>query len=174
MKTETIANCGVVLIGAIAILSCIVKSRALKEAIPFVSKASRPRIERHLRQHSALMMFLAIGYVLVIIAFALRLTFVTELFVSMIFLFIAAFILLKVSIETNLLSEMSETLRGLFPICVKCKKIREPNTDAKNRESWSDIEAYISVHSAVEFTHGYCPQCYEDAMKEIEEKESQT
>jgi hypothetical protein len=174
MKTETITNCGVVLIGAITMVFCIVKSRALKEAMPFVSKATQPRIERHLRQHRALMMFFAIGYVLVIVAFALRLTFVTEFFVSMIFLFIAAFIFLKISIETNLLSEMSETLIGLVPICAKCKKIREPNTDAKNQESWSDIEEYISVHSNVEFTHGYCPQCYEDTMKEIEEKKSQT
>lgn len=168
MKTETIANCGVVLIGAITMIFCIVKSRALKEAIPFVSKATQPKIERHLRQHRALMMFFAIGYVLVIVAFALRLTFVNELFVSMMFLFIAAFIFLKVSIETNLLSEIRETLSGLVPICAKCKKIREPNTDPKKEESWSDIEAYISGHSDVEFTHGYCPQCYEDAMKEIE------
>ena len=167
MTIETMASCGVVLAGAIIILNCIVKARTLKESIPLISKASRSMAERHLKQHRSLMIFLFIGYALVVVAFALRLPFMTDILASAMFLFVAAFIYMKVSIETKLLSGMYETLRGLLPICAKCKKIREPNSDGSDRKSWRRIEEYVSAHSDAKFTHGYCPQCYEDEMNNM-------
>ena len=44
-------------------------------------------------------------------------------------------------------------LRGLFPICMFCKRIR--NDDG----SWEQLEAYISEHSEAGFSHGLCPEC---------------
>jgi hypothetical protein len=168
MTAETMASCGVVLAGAVTILNCIVKSRTLKDALPFLGKATRPKVERHLRQHRALMVFFLVGYSLVIVAFVLRLPFMTDILASMIFLFAAVFIYLKVSIETRLLSGMHETLRGLLPICAKCKKIREPNGDPRDPKAWTYLEKYISAHSDAEFTHGYCPECFEAATKKID------
>ena len=46
-----------------------------------------------------------------------------------------------------------KTLSGFLPICASCKKIRD------DRGYWNKIEVYIEKHSAVEFTHGICPQC---------------
>ncbi len=46
-----------------------------------------------------------------------------------------------------------KTLSGLLPICAGCKKIRD------DKGSWSQIEAYVSLHSEAEFTHGLCPDC---------------
>jgi phosphoserine phosphatase RsbU/P len=46
-----------------------------------------------------------------------------------------------------------KTLQGLIPICASCKKIRD------DKGYWNQIEAYISEHSAVEFSHGICPEC---------------
>jgi len=46
-----------------------------------------------------------------------------------------------------------KVLRGLLPICSYCKKIRDDNG------YWSNIEAYISSRSEVEFSHGICPEC---------------
>lgn len=46
-----------------------------------------------------------------------------------------------------------EELRRLVPICANCKKVR---TDT---EYWEDVEAYVSRHSNLEFTHGICPDC---------------
>jgi transcriptional regulator with PAS, ATPase and Fis domain len=45
-------------------------------------------------------------------------------------------------------------LEGVIRICMYCKQIR---TD---KESWQQIEAYISAHSEALFSHGICPDCY--------------
>ena len=174
MNIETVVNCGVVLVGAVTMLSCLVKSKALKEAMPFLRKAAQPEVARHIRQHHALMVFFLIGYVLVIVAFVLRLPFVSEIFMSMIFLFAAIFVFLKVSIETKLLSGMQDAMRGLLPICAKCKKIRLPDADDDDQKSWKHIEEYIQDRSDIKFTHSYCPLCYQEAIIDMESELTMT
>jgi CheY-like chemotaxis protein len=44
-------------------------------------------------------------------------------------------------------------LRGILPICAKCKKIRN------DKGFWEMIEVYIGEHSDAEFSHGLCPEC---------------
>jgi len=46
-------------------------------------------------------------------------------------------------------------LEGLLPICAYCKKIRS------DRNTWEQMEAYISDHSNARFSHGVCPSCLE-------------
>ena len=51
-------------------------------------------------------------------------------------------------------------LRGLLPICMSCKSIR-------NEEgAWNRLEEYISQHSGAEFSHGYCPNCIDKAYRD--------
>lgn len=50
-------------------------------------------------------------------------------------------------------------LRGLLPICMVCKKIR----DAEG--NWHQIELFISNHSQADFTHGMCPVCEHDLTR---------
>lgn len=45
------------------------------------------------------------------------------------------------------------TLSGLIPICSHCKKIRD------DKQSWHQMELYISDHSDAAFSHGICPDC---------------
>ena len=59
-------------------------------------------------------------------------------------------------------------LEGLIPICMHCKKIRD------DRESWSQLEKYLSDHSDAMFTHGICPTCYEEQMGEIRKSKKVT
>ncbi len=49
--------------------------------------------------------------------------------------------------------ENIKTLKGLLPICAKCKKIRD------DKGYWSQIEGYIETHSDALFSHGMCPEC---------------
>ncbi|MBU4036571.1 MAG: hypothetical protein KKA35_09100, partial [Proteobacteria bacterium] len=49
-----------------------------------------------------------------------------------------------------------KTLKGLLPICSKCKKIR---TD---KGYWSQIEVYIQTHTDASFTHSMCPVCVKE------------
>ncbi len=63
-----------------------------------------------------------------------------------------------------------KTLKGLIPICSSCKKIRD------DKGYWNQLEAYISAHSGVDFSHGICPDCikklYPDYYKRHQEKQS--
>ncbi len=45
------------------------------------------------------------------------------------------------------------TLRGLLPICAACKNICDGGGE------WHDLEAYVSAHTEVSFTHSLCPSC---------------
>ncbi len=46
-----------------------------------------------------------------------------------------------------------KTLKGLFPICANCKKIRDDGG------YWQDVAVYVRDHSEAEFSHGICPDC---------------
>ena len=50
------------------------------------------------------------------------------------------------------LSEVRE-LRGLLPICMHCKSIRDDD------DSWHQVEAYVAKHSDASFTHSCCDNC---------------
>jgi hypothetical protein len=49
--------------------------------------------------------------------------------------------------------EEIKTLRGLVPICAKCKNVRDDSG------FWQTIEAYVCDHSEAEFSHSLCPEC---------------
>lgn len=44
-------------------------------------------------------------------------------------------------------------LKGLIPICAKCKKVRD------DAGYWQHIEVYVRERSDAEFSHGICPDC---------------
>ena len=50
-------------------------------------------------------------------------------------------------------------LQGLLPICSYCKAIRN------DQNYWQRVETYFSDHSGVQFSHSYCPTCYERFVK---------
>ena len=55
-------------------------------------------------------------------------------------------------------------LRGLLPICCKCKKVREDDG------YWSEVETYISDHTDTKFSHSFCPDCYNQVIAEFSQK----
>jgi len=57
-----------------------------------------------------------------------------------------------------------KTMRGLLPICVECKKIRD------DEGFWQQVEIYIEGHSTAEFSHGMCPDCMKERYPEAYEK----
>ena len=50
----------------------------------------------------------------------------------------------------------NKALRGLLPICSRCKKIRD------GLGCWRALETYIIEHSQADFTYGICPECMGD------------
>ncbi|MBN2103783.1 response regulator [bacterium] len=57
--------------------------------------------------------------------------------------------------------ENIKTLRGLIPICVHCKKVRD------DEGFWKQVETYVSEHSLATFSHGLCPACMKEHYPDI-------
>lgn len=53
-------------------------------------------------------------------------------------------------------------LEGLIPICMYCKKVRDP------KSYWHQIESYLSAQTDAKFSHSLCPECYEKYMRQID------
>ncbi|TAL17918.1 PAS domain S-box protein [bacterium] len=58
--------------------------------------------------------------------------------------------------------ESVKTIEGMLPICASCQKIRD------DKGCWTAVDAYLSKHINVEFTHGICPECVKELYPNIE------
>jgi CheY-like chemotaxis protein len=61
------------------------------------------------------------------------------------------------------LSEV-KVLNTLLPTCSYCRKIRD------DKDYWQSVETYISQHTDTRFSHGVCPECFEQHVKPDLEK----
>ncbi|MCP4661150.1 MAG: response regulator [bacterium] len=57
-----------------------------------------------------------------------------------------------------------KVLQGLLPICCQCKKIRD------DEGYWTQLEVFIDTHSEAQFTHGICPDCGREFLRQFESK----
>lgn len=60
--------------------------------------------------------------------------------------------------------EQVRTLRGIVPICMHCKKIRD------DKGYWNQVEVYVRKHTEAEFSHGLCPECLVRLYPELGEE----
>ena len=58
------------------------------------------------------------------------------------------------------------TLRGIVPICMSCKKIRD------DQGYWKQVEAYVRDHTEAEFSHGLCPECMKNMYPDFDPNRS--
>lgn len=56
--------------------------------------------------------------------------------------------------------ESVKTLEGFIPICGHCKKVRD------DAGFWNQIEQYVSTRTDAQFSHGVCPDCYNEHYAE--------
>ncbi|HOO71747.1 MAG TPA: response regulator [Spirochaetota bacterium] len=59
----------------------------------------------------------------------------------------------KTHIELKKAREEILALRGIIPICAKCKRVRD------DRGFWEQVEEYIESRSSAAFSHSICPDC---------------
>lgn len=52
-----------------------------------------------------------------------------------------------------------DQLHGILPICSYCRRVRNES------DAWQRMEAYVSAHSGVRFSHGVCPECVKDVVE---------
>ncbi|WP_020587870.1 HAMP domain-containing protein [Desulfobacter curvatus] len=66
----------------------------------------------------------------------------------------------KVIKDLEIALDEIKTLKGIVPICSKCKKIRD------DKGYWNKLESYIEKHSEASFSHGLCPECMDELYSE--------
>ncbi len=60
-------------------------------------------------------------------------------------------------------------LKGLLPICMYCKKIRN------DENYWQKVEEYLVEHTEADFSHSICPECLEKHYPDyVKKKKTQT
>ncbi len=67
--------------------------------------------------------------------------------------------------------ELAGTIKlyeSILPICDVCKKVCQKGKDG-DQGQWKEIDQFISERSGQGISHGYCPDCYQKALAEIEE-----
>jgi hypothetical protein len=146
----------------------IFRARELRQALPFVHERHRAHIDRYMYLHRWLMIFFLLGYLFLLAAVMTGFSFARDLVLSLILFFGAIFVFIGFLLQSRLLSEMQNTLQGMVPICASCKKVRVKDGNYKDPRAWKRIEEYISERASVGFTHGYCPECYEKELKNVE------
>jgi hypothetical protein len=55
--------------------------------------------------------------------------------------------------ELQVALEEIKSLKGIIPICMYCKGIRD------DKGAWTKLEQYITEHSEAQFSHGICEEC---------------
>ncbi len=70
----------------------------------------------------------------------------------------------KKVVELEAALDHVKQLQGLLPICMHCKRIRD------GKDSWQQLEKYISEHSEAEFSHSLCQECREKYYPEMIKK----
>ncbi|HEX5216635.1 MAG TPA: MASE1 domain-containing protein [Vicinamibacterales bacterium] len=63
--------------------------------------------------------------------------------------------------ELELALSQVRQLQGLVPICAWCKRVRD------DKDYWHSVEQYIEARTDAQFSHGICPSCYEDQLKDV-------
>lgn len=69
----------------------------------------------------------------------------------------------RLVVAERILSLQSQVkhLSGLLPICSHCKKVRD------DQNYWQQVEFYIAKRTDAKFTHSYCPDCFNKAVREV-------
>ncbi len=62
----------------------------------------------------------------------------------------------EISIELLEVVAQVKLLAGMLPSCASCNKVRVDFT------TWAPIEKYIREHWKTDFTHGICPDCFQE------------
>lgn len=56
-----------------------------------------------------------------------------------------------------------ETLEGILTVCSSCRKIPDEKGD------WVHMEVYLTTRTKAQFSHGFCPSCYEEFVAQIDD-----
>jgi PAS domain S-box-containing protein len=59
-----------------------------------------------------------------------------------------------------------EMYEKLLPVCCVCGKIRDDSRGTSGAGQWERLDQYLSKNTDAQFTHTFCPPCFEDYKKQ--------
>ncbi|MFA7346120.1 MAG: response regulator [Desulfurivibrionaceae bacterium] len=71
-------------------------------------------------------------------------------------------------LEKQELKKRLKVYENILPICSVCRKIRNDKGREPGRGDWQTIEEYLQREAGVLPSHAYCPDCYAQAMQDLE------
>jgi PAS domain S-box-containing protein len=63
-------------------------------------------------------------------------------------------------------SKRIEMYEKLLPVCCVCGRIRDDSRGAQGAGAWERLDRYLSKHSNTQFSHTFCPDCFEEYKKQ--------
>ena len=75
---------------------------------------------------------------------------------------------LRNCLEKHELKKRLKVYEDLLPICSVCKKIRNDKGKLSGSGEWQSIDEYMRKEAGLLVSHGYCPDCFKNAMQEVE------
>lgn len=74
----------------------------------------------------------------------------------------AAVIVCAIIIVGHTYLQQKHIIKGLLLVCSSCQKVKV------NEDKWKHMDEYVTEHSLAAFSHGLCPECYEQMNHEID------
>lgn len=115
-----------------------------------------------------LVAFFCFAYLVLALAITGQATFLNKHVTALVLTAGAIFVWLGIALGSLLLREIERTLHSVVPICACCKNVRREGGSSTNPDDWQRIENYISERSGVDFSHGFCPECYENELRALQ------
>lgn len=131
--------------------------RSLFAALPFVDRATRAQLRFRQQAYGVLITFFVLAYALTAWAFQRGVPGMGENLVGVLFMAGALFVGLGMRIQFRLVEALLKTMGRLVPICAECRKVRIPDPDAPDAESWQTVTLWFKDDATM--THSLCPAC---------------
>jgi response regulator RpfG family c-di-GMP phosphodiesterase len=71
---------------------------------------------------------------------------------------------MRLAVAERILTYTAEIrqLKKLIPICIYCRKVRDEH------DYWDQVESYIQKETGSRFSHGACPECFDEELKQLQ------
>jgi prepilin signal peptidase PulO-like enzyme (type II secretory pathway) len=149
----------VMILAAGVMLACLIRVGEVTSILGVAREADRKLLAREIQVQRLLMGFFALGYVAVAVAIRWEIRMMDDQVTAAVFLGVAVFAYIGITIQVRMGAAMLKTISGLIPICAWCKRIRTGDSPVAGSDSWSSVETFLSRRTEADFTHGICPDC---------------
>ena len=70
-------------------------------------------------------------------------------------------------LEQQNLAKKIKIYESILPVCSECKKVLHESAGSGQMPEWLAMDQFISRKTGLGISHGYCPDCFKEAMQEI-------